>query len=295
MTKNKICALVLGLLISISVFSEGMYRDGSQFVFMILVSVLFAVCVFVNGVDIVPRSLLDWFVVVCIPVYIIASFDAVSLWDAIASVARYICCYMIYYLGKSVLFDNKHVFYRVIYYIGTISCIYGLCRGITGEAYEAKRGLLLSVFGYHNASAVYFAVLFILGMYIASKRNSLERILVSVCNSLLAFSIIFTQSRGTWLVFVVCVLLNIILSFYLEKEHQDIKDFIRKINELHVMRNEAAHTLSVVSLNNFKQIISPEKVIEMFEKILMFIYPDIKKEYFNSYELVNEEIINLIK
>ena len=89
--------------------------------------------------------------------------------------------------------------------------------------------------------------------------------------------------------------LNIILGYYLKDNNPEIANFFNKINKLHSIRNDAAHTFSIISILDFKQIINPNEVIKMFEIILSeYIYTDIKKEYFKSYELVNKTILELI-
>lgn len=89
-------------------------------------------------------------------------------------------------------------------------------------------------------------------------------------------------------------LLNIILSYYCGENDNEIIKFFIKLEDLHSERNSAAHKLNIITQNDILKIISIDKIIKMFEKILKTIYPQIKEEYFNSYDNNNKEIIELI-
>ncbi len=235
----KIYTIITAILISVSVLFQGMYHDGPQYAFIGLVAVLVAVAILKGGVDFRPASLLDWFVIATVPVYIISSFTAVSLWDAFACVARYICCYLVYFLIKSIIKNNRLLFYRILYYAGVAASVYGLYSGIAGPGFDAKKSLLLSVFMYHNASAVFCASMFIIGMFLITRADFRERVLICVCNTLLVSTIVYSQSRGTWLVFLICVIAFLI--------------FARKMeNFSSVMMSVGAPLLGVlVSMNGF--------------------------------------------
>ena len=58
--------------------------------------------------------------------------------------------------------------------------------------------------------------------------------------------------------------------------------FFNKINKLHSIRNDAAHTFSIISILDFKQIINPNEVIKMFEIILSEYISDILEFFFEN-------------
>ena len=83
MIKDRIYPILLCILLSISLFFQGMYTESGErtviFLFMIAVAVIFSYAVVTGSVSLRPASMMDWFVVSCIIVYAISSFTSVSL------------------------------------------------------------------------------------------------------------------------------------------------------------------------------------------------------------------------
>lgn len=215
MAKNKTFSLLFGLILGISVFFQGLYLEGTKFIsyhylFMMLISILFIVYSFVSGINLKPTSLLDWFVIITVPVYIVASITAVSVWDSISCVFRYVACYLLYFLSKDLLKNNSKLFFKALFYCGSLASVYGIYLGITGSAFDSKKGLLLSIFHYHNASAVFFACIVLMGIYLSGKSCLAEKLIICALNAVLVSNIVYSQSRGGWLVFGIAVIVYIL-------------------------------------------------------------------------------------
>lgn len=215
MLKNRIYPVALAILLSVSVFFQGMYTEGGKYTavvfgYMIAVAVLFGAALWSGKLSLKPQTFVDWFIVSCVAVYLVSTVTAVSLWDATYCLSRYIGCYLLYFTVKSFDKDDIRWFYRIVFYLATVASVYGLYLGISGDAFDYKKGLLLSVFKYHNTSAVFFAVAFIVGLYLVSDCSKKERVIIACCNTLLLSSVVYTQSRGTWLVLAIALVINLL-------------------------------------------------------------------------------------
>lgn len=91
------------------------------------------------------------------------------------------------------------------------------------------------------------------------------------------------------------ILLNKIMKFFFNNTNPNVVKFFEKIEKLHYERNTAAHDIDVVTKDEILRIISVDKILEEFKKIIRTIYPDIKESDFDSYDNINKKIISLIK
>ncbi len=227
LSTDKIYIILVSVLLAVSEFFKGLYDEQWQFVFMLFVSVLFGTFCITQKIALKPSCTMDFVAILVIGVYIICTFDAVSVWDSLMCVSRYLCCFMLYATVKSTVSGNHRLMYSVIYFISAFTSFIGLLRGIgvfaVSGAFDSKRGLLLSVFHYHNASAVFFACMFVLGMYLfRTSGNKTADIVIGISNSCLLSSIVYSQSRGTWLVMALAVVLYLVMDKRSEKFSKNI-------------------------------------------------------------------------
>lgn len=214
---ERLIAAILGIMLSLSVFSEGMYREGSRYIFWIFTVAVFVYSVFKLKIDIMPKSSADIFIIAAVAVYVLCTFTAVSLWDSLSNVFRYTGIYLFCLTAKCTVKNNLNWFAFPFYFISSAAAFWGIFESlnilkVTG-AYDTSKGLLLSVFHYHNASAVYFSCVFILGIYLASAvRGKIIRAVVFGCNTVILSTVLYTQSRGGWLTLAVGMVLFLIMN-----------------------------------------------------------------------------------
>lgn len=214
---ERFTAAFIGIMLSLSVFSEGMYREGARYIFWLICAFVFVYAAVRLKVDIKPKSFADYLIISAIVVYILCSITAVSLWDSIGNVFRYLGIYLMCLLARRVVKNNFTSFAFPLYFISSISALWGIIISLNitpfGGAYDTAKGLLLSVFHYHNASAVYFSCIFILGLYIgASVKNKLAKATVYGFNTVLLSTVVYSQSRGCWFVLAVSMVLFFVLN-----------------------------------------------------------------------------------
>lgn len=204
LNKRDIFAYILLLLGFVTFFMRGMYFELEQFYFMAALSVLFIVYSFVFKKSFVPKSLLDYFVIAAVVVYLIACIQAVYIRSALMEVLRYFICYLTYILVKDLLAEKKIHFMAVSYLAGIMMTI--LTVGVAADSwffsgyYNELEHILTSTFQYHNTSAVFLTCAFVFGVFLyAHFQKRAVRLAIAGGNGLLLLGIAFSQSRGTWL------------------------------------------------------------------------------------------------
>lgn len=214
---EKLTAAFLGIVLALSVFTEGMYREGGRYIFWFVTAAVFVFAVFKLKINIRPESPADWLLIAASAVYILCSITAVSPWDSISNIFRYIGIYLFCLLARRTVKENFCCFAFPLFFISAVSALWGIIDSLNiiriGGAYDQAKGLLLSVFHYHNASAIYFSCMFILGLYIVSVTDKkLLKAAVFGCNSLFISTVLYTQSRGCWFVLTAGVILFLVLN-----------------------------------------------------------------------------------
>ncbi len=94
--------------------------------------------------------------------------------------------------------------------------------------------------------------------------------------------------------YVNIMLLNVIMDYFSNKSNFQYLQFFNDIEKLHDKRNYAAHTLTVTKKEDITNVIGIDNMINNFQNVLKILYPDITDKHFNSYDIINEEIIKLI-
>ncbi len=205
-TKESVLAGLLLLLVMLSFFWRGMYFEGDQFLYLILLGVLGAAAFLW-----IPSSRgiyggLDWFVIAITAVSFLSAIRAVYFRSAVLEGMKYAGCLTIYFLAKRLLSDKRDWVLAALYLAGVIMSAVGLGAAagvyeITGS-YDVKKNLVTSLFQYHNTSALMMACTFLFGMKLYGKtKRRLLRFGIYAGNMIAFLTVVFSQSRGTWLLF----------------------------------------------------------------------------------------------
>ncbi len=211
-SKESVLAILFLVLTFSTFFMKGMYFEGEQFLYLSLLGILGIVTFFlIPGKECFGRSL-DWFVLSIVIIYIISSFHAFYLRNAIVEVLKYSGVFLAFVLSKRLLKDRIDWFVVTIYLAGVFMSFVGLgaASGLyhIDGAYLEKENIVASLFQYHNTSAIVLACVFVFGLSLYSKASKMwYKLLVSAGNMIALLTIIFSSSRGTWLLFPIILIL----------------------------------------------------------------------------------------
>lgn len=215
-SKESILTILFLALTFCTFFLKGMYFEGQQFRYLELLGLLsIAVFLLVSNRHTFGKTL-DWFVAGMIAVYAISCFDAVYFRNAVVELIKYIGAFLVYLLTKKLLMQRKNWFMITVYTGGVIMSLVGLC-GACGllpipTAYEADKNLVMSLFEYHNTSALFLACVFFFGLSLYGQTNKLwVKLLICAGNMIALMTVVFSQSRGTWVLFPIMFVLYLLL------------------------------------------------------------------------------------
>lgn len=211
-TKVSVLTILFLLLTFSTFFLGGMYFEGEQFVYLTLLGILgIAVFILIPAKQGIRRGL-DWFVIGMPVVYAISLFGAIYFRNAMVEVIKYTGCLIVYFITKRLLADKKNWFMITVYIGGVLMSFIGLGAAsgayfISG-AYENEKNLVMSLFQYHNTSALMLACVFLFGMSLYAKTNRLWlKLCICAGNMIALLTVVFSQSRGTWLLFPVMLVI----------------------------------------------------------------------------------------
>ena len=211
-TKEFLLTILFLMLTFSTFFMKGMFFEGEQFLYLSLLGVLSAIIFFLIPLKQKLGKSLDFFVIGIVAVYIIASLSALYLRNSVLEVLKYSGCLLVYFISKELLAKNKTLVLSVLYVAGVLMSLIGLGAAsglyfISGS-YENTKNLVMSLFQYHNTSALLLSVIFIFGL---SLYQNAEKTWVKLClyagNMIALLTVLFSESRGTWLIFPFALLL----------------------------------------------------------------------------------------
>lgn len=211
-TKESVLTLALLLLTFSTFFMRGMYFEGEQFLYLALFGILAAaVFLLIPAKEGLNRGL-DLFVIGITVVYALSLFTAVYFRSAVVEVMKYSACLLLYFVAKRLLTDRKQWLIVTLYVGGVLMSLIGLGAAsgayfISG-AYDSEKNLVMSLFQYHNTSAIMLSCVFALGMSLYAKTKKLWlRLFICAGNMAALLTVVFSQSRGSWLLFPVLLIL----------------------------------------------------------------------------------------
>lgn len=215
-TKEFIMTVLFLVLTFSTFFMKGMFFEGEQFLYLALLGILSAIIFFFIPMKQKLGKSLDFFVIGIVVVYIIASFTALYLRNSVLEVIKYSGCLLVYFISKELLAKNKTLVLSVLYFSGVLMSLIGL--GAASElyyisgSYDTNKNLVMSLFQYHNTSALLLSVVFIFGLSLYQKT---ERLWIKLClhagNMIALLTVLFSESRGTWLIFPFALFLYFLL------------------------------------------------------------------------------------
>lgn len=192
-------------------FRNEIYRAG------LVVAGLFIWYLWSNREDLVldlkKLTILDMGVFGLLFAYVISTFTAVKVLDAVDMDVKMAIYFMVYIIvvGLSVSLNDSRNLMSAIYYPGVVVSVIGLAAyagvDITGALLD---GRISSTFQYPNALGGYLGVIGIIGTYLlATSQNAVCRHVLAAGN-LLVFTVLFgTSSRGTFIALAVAYLIFI--------------------------------------------------------------------------------------
>lgn len=207
-TKESVLTTALLLLTFSTFFLRGMYFEGEQFLYIALLGILgIGVFLFIPNRQGLNRGL-DWFVIGMVAVYGISAVGAVYVRGAWVEVLKLTACLLLYFMAKRLFVDKKDWVLVTLYTGGVLMSLIGLGAAsgayFINGAYESEKNLVMSLFQYHNTSALMLACVFVFGMSLYAKSSKLWiRLCICAGNMVALLTVVFSQSRGTWLLFPV--------------------------------------------------------------------------------------------
>lgn len=207
-SKESVFASLFLILTYLTFFFRGMFFEGEQFLYLGVFGLLSAAFFFAVPVKMTAKRGLDWFVIGMVVVYGVTSFHALYLRNALVELMKYTACLLAYFIAKTCLSNRKTWLLSAVYAAGVLMSLVGLgaASGLyfMEGTYDSTKNLVMSLFQYHNTSALVMSVVFLFGMSLYTKMEKLSwKLLLSIGNMIALLTVVFSESRGTWLLFPV--------------------------------------------------------------------------------------------
>ena len=207
LTKNKIHAILISILLCVPLLFRGLYFTGDFFAFGIIALLWCGAVLFTNKSNIKFSSVSDYILLAFTASYLMSSAVAASTYLALVEAFKYLMLLLIYIVIKNFIITEKSKvhFLEILMYVITLSSVISLltAAGIINfpgaySAAEIEKWLNGTV-QYHNA----FGILTIVGFYVMCALNSDEFksakfAIYGVCSYFLMFGLIMSYSRGAW-------------------------------------------------------------------------------------------------
>ncbi|MBE7042749.1 MAG: hypothetical protein E7399_04550 [Ruminococcaceae bacterium] len=211
-SKESILAILFLILTFATFFMKGMFFEGEQFLYMGLLGIFSAIVFLLIPSKQPFGNSMDWFVLGIVIVYGITLFTAIYFRNAAMELLKYVSCFLVYLIAKRLLTDKKTWLLTAVYLGGVIMSFIGLGAAsgayfISG-AYDSTKNLVMSLFQYHNTSALVLACVFLFGLSLYQKTKKLwMKLLLCAGNMIALLTVVFSESRGTWLLFPIMLFL----------------------------------------------------------------------------------------
>ncbi len=210
--------LVLYMLVLLSPFWRGLYFERELLPAVVLAAIAFVLCVLDQVVckDYDSfREPLDFAMAALLLAYILSTITAVHRHDAIVELLKVSSMVMVYWMAVRAG-QNQRDFRRVLLaaYLAAVGMAViglGAALGWVHMAGAYEQGHIRSALQYHNALAIYLAAMNIVGLAMSLGTARFSRMAFSGGNYLLLVVILGSLSRGTWLLYLIAMVVFIFL------------------------------------------------------------------------------------
>ena len=108
--------ILFAIALAAAFFAKGLYFDQDYFIFAAVFSALFLLYLFTTkGEKTGINSLIDWFLMAAVVLYVVFAFFALSMRDTLLQATRYGIYLMAFLIGKNLLSNYKKPYLNIIY------------------------------------------------------------------------------------------------------------------------------------------------------------------------------------
>lgn len=190
-------------------FLRGLFFAPELLMTHMFTAVLFALCWYdkVLRRDVTfLKGPLDYFALAFVFVYVFSLFDAVNMRGAVGELLKVINYFMVYWITKEMVKSEKDIkaIFRAIFFsaVGVAVVGIGAAMGVIDYPGAVEKGRIYSTLQYPNTLATFLALSTFLGFgLINTSQNKVGKIVYSVGNMLLMAVIVASQSRGSWFLY----------------------------------------------------------------------------------------------
>lgn len=190
-------------------FLRGLFFPPELLMTHMYTAVLFALCWYdkILRRDITfLKGPLDYLTFAFIFVYVISLFDAVNMRGAVGELLKVINYFMVYWITKEFVKSEKDIkaLFRAIYFsaVGVAVVGIGAAMGVIDYPGAVVNNRIYSTLQYPNTLATFLALATFLGFgLINTSQSKAGKIVYSVGNMLLMAVIVASQSRGSWFLY----------------------------------------------------------------------------------------------
>lgn len=205
----------LTLLLFYPPFLRGLFFAPELLITHMFTAVLFALCwydkILRKDVSFL-KGYLDYSMLAFVMVYVLSLFGAVNMRGAIGELLKVINYFMVYWITAQMVKSEKDVkiLYRAIYFSAMGVAIVGIGAAVGLVDYPGAiwKNRLSSTLQYPNTTAIFLALATFLGFALLSvSRSRVGKIAYMTGNMLLISVIVASQSRGSWFIYSLVLLL----------------------------------------------------------------------------------------
>lgn len=190
-------------------FLRGLFFAPELLMTHMFTTVLFALCWYdkVLRKDVTfLKGPLDYFALAFVFVYVFSLFDAVNMRGAVGELLKVINYFMVYWITKEMVKSEKDIkaLFRAIFFsaVGVAVVGIGAAMGVIDYPGAVVENRIYSTLQYPNTLATFLALSTFLGFgLINTSQNKVGKIVYSVGNMLLMAVIVASQSRGSWFLY----------------------------------------------------------------------------------------------
>jgi tetratricopeptide (TPR) repeat protein len=190
-------------------FLRGLFFPPELLMTHMFTAVLFALCWYdkILRKDVTfLKGPLDYFALAFVFVYVFSLFDAVNMRGAVGELLKVINYFMVYWIAKETVKSEKDIkaLLRAIFFsaVGVAVVGIGAAMGVIDYPGAVVGNRIYSTLQYPNTTATFLALSTFLGFgLINTSQNKAGKIVYSVGNMLLMAVIVASQSRGSWFLY----------------------------------------------------------------------------------------------
>ncbi|MEJ8553415.1 O-antigen ligase family protein [Tepidibacter sp. Z1-5] len=206
--------ILLGIILFFTPFFRGLFFEKEMYSFMLVFSILFLIISIFSikkGETIGKLSIIEYFALGFLIIYTLSFLFAVDKGGAIYEIlknALYVCLFFI--ISNKVKSDCEINYLSYIYIASAVVVgIIGFGCAFKTFSYEGafRDGIINSTFQYHNTFGAYIVGALALCMGQISNKNNIKTYVFTGMSYLLFSSLVFSYSRGAWILAPIAILL----------------------------------------------------------------------------------------